>query len=483
MTAFILESGICMAVSLLFYFVLFAKAKHLQFNRFYLLFTVLLSLLIPFLHIETSLSYPVLDDAHFNMVEGFAIGGDTGKVTTPPSMQGEDSAFHFGIALLCFYGFGVLCMLYRYLKNLLMLRTLILRSERIDRGSYKIVLMKGTMGPFTFMNHVFVNRDEYRQCHIHEAIWTHELTHVRLYHSIDILAIELSLVFLYFNPLLWLYRYAIKLNHEYAADEIALASHPDVEQYAYQLIRSIRAESNLLLECSFNYSSTKKRLIMLTRTKNGNVLFGNKIVLAALFVLATAMMLSFQPIRNPAMSAEETRNVVIIDLGHGGNDVGAKSPDGMVSEVEIVNSIGKLIREMDTRNRFVFTRGDQNVSLHDRVEMAAAEKAGLLLSVHVGVSDDKRASGIEVFYSASNIAARDAKNIGEVFADKMVFRKDGVPAKVKTADFKILKESQCPAVLITLGFISNELDLKYLMSEQNQRDMAKQIVSIIDESR
>ena len=476
-----MESGVCMAVSLILYYVLFASGKYLKFNRIYLLSTILLALGISFVEIETNFSYPAFDTAHFNLDDGSAFTQlrDSPDLMTLAAID-ADAMVQVKTVAFAIYVLGVLFMAFRYLNNLFKLKELGSGSERIDMGSYQIVLTDERIGPFTFMNRVFVSRDDYRQNKIPEAIWTHELTHVRQYHSIDIILIELLLVFFYVNPLLWIYRYAIRLNHEYTADENALGSHTSLETYAYQLIQYTHSGSRLLLECRFNYTSTKKRLIMLTKTRNNKLLFGNKIVLATVFVIGTAAMLSFQPVQESGMmSADKNAKLVIIDLGHGGNDPGALSANGRVKEVEIINAIGDRIRELDSHSNFIYTRADENVSLQSRAQMAAAKKAGLLLSIHIGASENKEASGVEVFYSNSNVAAEQSKRIGEAFADKLEFRKGSEPAKIKTADFKVLADSQCPSVLLTLGFISNESDLGYLTNKQNQKELAAQIVEIL----
>jgi N-acetylmuramoyl-L-alanine amidase len=390
------------------------------------------------------------------------------------------SSFHAGNIIPAVYTMGIFLMLFRYLRNAWALRKLAANSKKIDNRSHSIVLLDQDTGPFSFMHWIFVSKADYYGNKIHPSVWCHELTHVKNRHSLDILAVELFLVIFYINPLLWVYRYLIKLNHEYAADENAIHSFQDIESYADQLIRFIHPENTGQFECSFNYVSTKKRIMMLTKTKINKVLFGNKIVIGVALVFATAALLSFNHVAdNPSAVDEANQVVVVIDLGHGGNDRGAVSSDGRVKELEIIDAIGAKIKELNLDSRFIFSRDDENISLQDRAKLATEKKAGLLLSIHIASSENEKQSGVEVFYSKANDAAGKSKQIGESFARQLVFRKGSEPNQVKTANFVVLRETECPSVMLTLGFISNADDVNYLKDSRNQTDLAKQIVTIV----
>ena len=363
MIGYIIESGICMAISLICYVILFQNDKYLYFNRGYLLFTLLLSLSLPFVEIETEYSY--LDDSHFNIAMTTEGIGQIAQSTAKKSnvVPSTNTPFYqLSVVLLMLYLVGVFLMFFRYVKNLVDLNRLIATSEKIEREAYKVILTNELIGPFSFLSFIFVNKSQYERNEIDEAIWTHEIAHVRQHHSIDILIVELLLIAFYFNPMIWIYRWFLKSNHEYMADEKVIQEHTDLEKYVNNLIQFAHSKSRMLFECSFNYSSIKNRLIMLSKTKNSKWLFANKVALASLLVLATTAMLAFKNIEKPEMSqGGNDLFTVVIDFGHGGKDLGALSDDNSVTETEIINSIGGLIKEMQTQTNFIYTRGNEFV--------------------------------------------------------------------------------------------------------------------------
>ncbi|MEQ6119645.1 M56/M15 family metallopeptidase [Reichenbachiella sp. MALMAid0571] len=483
MITYIIESGVCMSISLICYVIFFNNDKYLYFNRGYLLFTLILSLSLPFIDIETEYSY--FDSSHFNIVADNEVVAETAEVTTKKSNE-ESTAitpfYQFYTIVLMAYFIGVLLMFFRYFKNLIDLSKLIAASERVDRGSHKLILTKKLIGPFSFMSFIFVNKNQFENDEINETIWTHELVHARQYHTIDILFVELLLVVFYFNPLVWVYRLFLKSNHEYIADEKVIKKHSDLEKYANYLIQFAHSKNTMLFECSFNYSSIKNRLMMLSKSKNSKLLFANKVALASLLVLATAAMLAFKNIEKPQMNENgNDQFTVVIDFGHGGKDPGTLSDDNSVTETEIINSIGSIIKEIQTQSNFVYTRGNEFVSLKDRTDLANSVNADLLVSLHVGSQVGSKSNGVEIFYSESNFASEQSKTIAQQFAEKLKFRRGSRSNSVKTANFMVLKESKCPSVLLSLGFLSNQKDLDYLKSYENQKNLAKQIVDILEQ--
>ena len=101
----------------------------------------------------------------------------------------------------------------------------------------------------------------------HEII-TRELAHARQMHSLDVLFISLLLTVMWFNPFAYLFRKAIRINHEYLADEAVLVKYKDVKSYKLLLLDTLISRQQTALTCSFNYSITKKRLAMMTTIIN-----------------------------------------------------------------------------------------------------------------------------------------------------------------------------------------------------------------------
>jgi hypothetical protein len=122
--------------------------------------------------------------------------------------------------------------------------------------------------PHTFLQFVFLNKYEYEQGRIENEILKHELTHVKQRHSIDILLLEFLLIVMWFNPLLYLYKKAIQLNHEFLADENVVNALQDPSRYQILLLSKANEPDSLSLTSQFNFLITKKRLIMMTKQRS-----------------------------------------------------------------------------------------------------------------------------------------------------------------------------------------------------------------------
>ncbi len=112
-------------------------------------------------------------------------------------------------------------------------------SEKIDHEWYKIALFEHPVNPFSFLRTIFINRQDYLENRITVNVLRHELEHVRQSHSYDVIFFEIFHIVFWFNPMMFLYTRAVKINHEYLADEAVIRSFSDMRTYASELINFI----------------------------------------------------------------------------------------------------------------------------------------------------------------------------------------------------------------------------------------------------
>ncbi|MDP4285780.1 MAG: M56 family metallopeptidase [Bacteroidota bacterium] len=158
----------------------------------------------------------------------------------------------------------------------------------INNRKTKIVLIEKETLPYTFFKYIFVNRSEYENGKIEKEVIIHEQVHCLQYHSADILIVELVKIILWFNPLLWLFRKGIQLNHEFLADDKVLSTH-DLHDYQNTLLNLVFRNHSTYLASNLNYSLTKKRLIMMNKkmVKNGVILRKMSIIPLYLLLMIT----------------------------------------------------------------------------------------------------------------------------------------------------------------------------------------------------
>ena len=179
-------------------------------------------------------------------------------------------------------------------------------------------------------------------------------------------------------------------------------------------------------------------------------------------------------------------NVVVIDAGHGGRDVGAIKGNYKEKDINlaIVLKLKELLDE-DKSIRAYYTRlDDSNPSLKDRVGLANDVGADVFLSVHnnsLSGFGSSFTNGTQVLYYASDPTG-NSKTFAEICLDKVCSYLGNVNrGLVNGDDILIIHNSKAPVALVEVGFISQNDDLKKLIDEKYQRECAKALYDSIRE--
>jgi N-acetylmuramoyl-L-alanine amidase/beta-lactamase regulating signal transducer with metallopeptidase domain len=265
MIDFLLKSTISLTIFLAFYHLVLEREKMHQFNRFYLLFTTVISFVIPFLTFEIIQIVPVVQNIEpLNSVI-------TSSVIPENEIQGNSLPIEEKINFIPY----VLWSLYTLISFLLLVRfgkniwKLILKSKSnpiVKCKNASLVLVEEKILPHTFLNSIFINFEDYNNHNIEDELYTHELVHVTQKHTLDILFIEFLKVVFWFNPLFVFYKKAIQLNHEFLADEEIVKTYNNVSFYQNLLLQKGSGQQTIYLASNLNYLVTKKRLIMMTKS-------------------------------------------------------------------------------------------------------------------------------------------------------------------------------------------------------------------------
>ncbi|MET0466964.1 MAG: M56 family metallopeptidase [Chitinophagaceae bacterium] len=263
MMSYLLKVIICSAFFLAVYYMALEKAKMAHFNRFYLLFGLMASFIIPAITFVDEITvFPVFEEQQSEGVPTAA-----GLPLMAEDSTGGYFSFSVETLLLLAYVVVVCIFLFRFAINLYRLFSLARQHERISFPGYNLVLLKKPMAAFSFFRFVFVAEKDYRNGSLEPEVLHHELTHVKQYHSVDIVLVELLSALAWFNPLLLLYKKAIQLNHEFLADESVVARFQDPVSYQLLLLEKISAGArSYSITSSFNYKITQKRLAMITHS-------------------------------------------------------------------------------------------------------------------------------------------------------------------------------------------------------------------------
>ena len=255
MSDFLIKSAISLGVLLLAYHFLLEKEKMHQFNRFYLLFSLVFSFVIPFITIEViqKIATPII------------------QKNSPIQINKESIVFvsetnYLPIILWSIYGLVTLFLTIRFVRNIMKIITKKNSNTRIEYKNAQLVLLKEEVLPHTFLNYIFMSEMDYNNQKIEAELFSHELTHVSQKHTFDVLFIEFLKTIFWFNPIFIFYKKAMQLNHEFLADEKVVNYYNNIPFYQNLLLSKANENQPFYLASNLNYLLTKKRLIMMTKT-------------------------------------------------------------------------------------------------------------------------------------------------------------------------------------------------------------------------
>lgn len=260
MIAHLLESAVCLLATLAFYKLVLERQKMHHFNRFYLLGSLVLSLTAPFVSFDVpTLSFLPNPTPYVRPIQqNFPILRTS--VATPIQPAGSSPNYWVWLYVLV-----TSLMVTRFGRNVYQLLRLVRISPTVKRDGATIVLLSADVVPHTFGRYLFVGGAAYGAGTIEPELFTHEMAHIRQRHSLDILLVEVLHCFGWFNPLLIGFKRAIRLNHEFLADEAVLRQHTDVPQYQRLLLSKIAPKPAPALISTLTFQMTKQRLTMMTK--------------------------------------------------------------------------------------------------------------------------------------------------------------------------------------------------------------------------
>ncbi|MHA3787006.1 M56 family metallopeptidase [Flavobacterium hauense] len=283
----LIKSTVAMGVLLGLYYILFEKEKMHRFNRFYLLSALVFSLALPLVII------PVYVET---FTPSFQISGTSEMLMSPqvPYSAAHGTVYKPAINYIPYiiwsiYSIFTILLAVRFTINVRHFIKKSAKNEKIRYNGATLILLDEKTLPHTFLNYIFVNQEEYEAKMIEDELYTHELTHVKQKHTFDILFIEALKIVFWFNPLLYCYKKAIQLNHEFLADEKVIDSTANTVYYQKLLLDKAHVGRTFSMASNLTFSLTKKRFIMMTKTTSTTK--AGFIKLAILPVVIALMML------------------------------------------------------------------------------------------------------------------------------------------------------------------------------------------------
>jgi hypothetical protein len=260
---YLAEANIYLGVFYVAYCLFLNKETYYQLNRAYLLFSCIVSFILPVLQIgslkpvETAaiatVNYTIPVQTTFNTVAA--------PVIVEKSLTLQDYLWYA-------YLLGAAILLLILIIKLYTLVKLVRSAQRVKQDKHKLIYLPETDVAFSFFNYLFIGTN----AHGANTIIRHELVHINQKHSFDIIFLELLKIVNWFNPCIYLLQNSLKTVHEYIADEQTAAYEPDALTYSSFLVNNAYgAGGSSITHSFFNYNLLKKRIIMLNQQRSGNL--------------------------------------------------------------------------------------------------------------------------------------------------------------------------------------------------------------------
>ncbi|HKO78726.1 MAG TPA: M56 family metallopeptidase [Flavobacterium sp.] len=260
MIDYILKSSVLLFILIAVYKLFLENEKMHQFNRIYLIGCLIFGLIIP-MHL---FSFKTKNSNAVNHFELNEIILQKSNVSLRSISENQMAIY----IITSIYIFIALLLSIRFFLNLYSFNKKNKKNEKKIINGSKVVLIQEPTVPHSFLNTIYVNKQDFNNNTIAPELIAHETAHLQQKHSYDIIFIEFLQILFWFNPLIVMYKRAIKLNHEFLADETVNTKFNSISQYQKMLLNIGSTQQKISLASSINYLITKKRLIMMTKRES-----------------------------------------------------------------------------------------------------------------------------------------------------------------------------------------------------------------------
>ena len=379
------------------------RDRWFQLSRVYIVSTLVFGLVFPLVRIPVAsltggMSLTVLDE----VVVGSSIAATSSVVS-----QGD------GFSLLSVvYLLGVVVSMALLLFSLGRVVLHLHKMSYEQRGNLKLTLLDDNTSPFSFFNRVLIGRKTMSEDEL-RSVLAHESEHVRLRHSLDVLAVRFICCIVWFNPFAWLMLRELKAVHEYQADAATVES-VDRKNYFRLLFRQATGVGYGHITNKFNNINIKKRIIMMKKQKTR---YGAWKVLAALPVAALMVAMGCKPNDEAVAADDQEPSAVVADA--------QPSIEPVISDTKPDPSVLDEAPEFPGGNEALRTFMIENLRYPDQAKKNGVEGRVVVL---FGIAEDGSIHNVEVSQGIGSGWDEEASRVVKAMPKWKPAIKDGKPA-------------------------------------------------------
>jgi beta-lactamase regulating signal transducer with metallopeptidase domain len=256
---YLVKSAALVATFWLAYYFLLRKETFFKSNRWYLLFGLVTSVLLPLVTFKKVILVEAQPMADFSHLSDLA---DAAPIATPETFE-----INWLLVLGILYGIGITLFLLRFFTDFYSLKKVLKGQKAYRQEDFRFVDTRENISPFSYFNYIVFNSSLYSDAEL-ENILEHEKVHSNQNHTFDVLFARLFCIVFWFSPFVWLYKKSILQNLEFIADSEATKNIPDKKSYQITLLKVTAQENCVDITNHFYQSLIKKRIVMLNKNQS-----------------------------------------------------------------------------------------------------------------------------------------------------------------------------------------------------------------------
>lgn len=246
------------------YSIFLARDTFYKVNRYFLLAGIFVAICAPLLVFTVERSMPVPD---FNLTNAIDADWVNAGTSTSQDLTSLISWWHLVIFV---YLAGVCVLTVRFINQLIHIFKFLKTGSIESIDGIKYLQRIGVKAPFSFFNYIVYDPQEHNPADL-QMILAHERSHVKQWHSLDIITSQLFIIFQWVNPLAWLYAKRIEQNIEFMADAAVAHKIENEKSYQLTLVKTSTQFTTPALAHTFYHSFIKKRIVMLNKQSSRKI--------------------------------------------------------------------------------------------------------------------------------------------------------------------------------------------------------------------
>lgn len=257
---YLLESTVCITIFYGLYYLIFRRLTFIRLNRVYLLSSLVVGLSLPLISYQIQEVVKIPTTMEYQEITSipFFNNPSTNLVSNVPS----EVHFDWNIILQTIYVLGILFMLIKF--SIIVYKLLKIKSLSSENN---FITTKSKYANSSFFNLIFIDDSNLSENEINQIL-EHEKWHIRLFHSYDLVFVEILKIVFWFNPILWLYQRSLSEIHEYEVDTRMIKVY-NPQTYAQLLLKLAVLEPQLATTHQFSRKPLTDRIhFLFTKQKS-----------------------------------------------------------------------------------------------------------------------------------------------------------------------------------------------------------------------